>query len=111
MSGSFFSRGGLTNSNVAHSLPSVRSKKNLIPPQRYGCCWPRVLLDILDVQEILSNDQVWRLLVVLGELTYCSDVRFLSFARRNLAVEDTPFSFEVQSLHLLFELINRSGSI
>ena len=45
----------------------------------------RVLLDILYVEEILSEfflgHEVWRFAVMLGELALCSDVGFLSALR------------------------------
>jgi hypothetical protein len=48
----------------------------------HGSGWPRVLLDILDVEEILSEfllgDQVRRLLVMLSELPDGPNVGFLS---------------------------------
>jgi hypothetical protein len=57
-------------------------EEELDSAQGDGGGWPRVLLDILDVQEILSKfllgDEVRRLLVVIGELANSSNICFLS---------------------------------
>ena len=65
MAGSFFSRAGLINSNRSPLFAQRLLEEELDPAQRDRGCRPRVLLDILHVQEILSEflltDEVGRL--------------------------------------------------